>query len=32
MVSTAMRLVILAASAGAFYALIGGFHSEFQLA
>ena len=31
MASTAMRLVIIAANAGAFYALIGGFHSEFPL-
>jgi hypothetical protein len=29
--NTAMRLVIIAATAGAFYALIGGFLSEFAL-
>jgi hypothetical protein len=31
MASTAMRLVIIAACAGAFYVLIGGFHSKFPL-
>jgi hypothetical protein len=31
MASTAMRLVIIAACAGAFYALVGGLHSEFPL-
>jgi len=31
MASTAMRLVIIAACAGAFYVLIGGFHSKLPL-
>ena len=31
MASTAMRLVITAARADAFYVLIGGLHSEFSL-
>jgi hypothetical protein len=31
MASTAMRIVIIAACAGAFHVLIGGFHSKFPL-